>query len=115
LLLLRRCLFGTSGLARTCLPPDRSASPELYTRSLHDALPIYADRSEYLGDPDFVKVPWQALANKAYAKSIADQIDINKAKPSSEDRKSTRLNSSHVSSSYAVFCLKKKNNLRTTR
>ncbi|EFN7617506.1 gamma-glutamyltransferase [Escherichia coli] len=45
-----------------------------------------ADRSEYLGDPDFVKVPWQALTNKAYAKSIADQIDINKAKPSSEIR-----------------------------
>jgi gamma-glutamyltranspeptidase/glutathione hydrolase len=38
----------------------------------------YADRSEYLGDPDFVKVPWQALTNKAYAKSLARQIDINK-------------------------------------
>jgi len=46
----------------------------------------YADRSEYLGDPDFVKVPWQALTNKAYAKSIANEIDINKAKPSSEIR-----------------------------
>ena len=44
----------------------------------------YADRSEYLGDPDFVKVPWQALTNKAYAKSIAGEIDLNKAKPSSE-------------------------------
>ncbi|MNC06331.1 Gamma-glutamyltranspeptidase precursor [compost metagenome] len=44
----------------------------------------YADRSEYLGDPDFVKVPWQALTNKAYAKSLAEQIDINKARPSSE-------------------------------
>lgn len=46
----------------------------------------YADRSEYLGDPDFVNVPWQALTSKAYAKSIAGQIDINKAKPSSEIR-----------------------------
>ncbi len=44
----------------------------------------YADRSEYLGDPDFVKVPWQALTNKAYARSIAQQIDINKARPSTE-------------------------------
>lgn len=44
----------------------------------------YADRSEYLGDPDFVKVPWQALTNKAYAQSIAERIDLNKAKPSSE-------------------------------
>src|SRR5699024_11548155 len=32
-----------------------------------------------------------------------------------KDRKSTRLNSSHVSISYAVFCLKKKNNRHTTR
>ncbi|SCC23347.1 gamma-glutamyltransferase [Kosakonia oryziphila] len=46
----------------------------------------YADRSEYLGDPDFVKVPWQALTNKAYAKSIAAQIDLNKARPSSQIR-----------------------------
>ncbi|MBN7123752.1 gamma-glutamyltransferase [Erwinia billingiae] len=44
----------------------------------------YADRSEYLGDPDFVKVPWQALTSKAYAKSLAQQIDVNKARPSSE-------------------------------
>ncbi|MCG7366636.1 gamma-glutamyltransferase [Pantoea sp. ACRSH] len=44
----------------------------------------YADRSEYLGDPDFVKVPWQALTSKAYAKSIAQQINIEKARPSSE-------------------------------
>lgn len=44
----------------------------------------YADRSEYLGDPDFVKVPWQALTSKAYAKSIAGQIDVTKARPSGE-------------------------------
>jgi gamma-glutamyltranspeptidase/glutathione hydrolase len=31
-------------------------------------------------------VPWQALTSKAYAKSIAEQIDINKAKPSSQIR-----------------------------
>ena len=46
----------------------------------------YADRSEYLGDPDFVKVPWQALTSKEYAKSLAQQIDVNKAKPSSQIR-----------------------------
>ena len=46
----------------------------------------YADRSEYLGDPDFVKVPWQALTSKAYAKSLATGIDLNKATPSSEIR-----------------------------
>lgn len=44
----------------------------------------YADRSEYLGDPDFVRVPWQALTSKAYAKSLAQQINVAKARPSSE-------------------------------
>jgi len=44
----------------------------------------YADRSEYLGDPDFVKVPWQALTSKAYARTLAQQIDVAKARPSSE-------------------------------
>ncbi|XPE25065.1 gamma-glutamyltransferase [Shigella sonnei] len=47
----------------------------------------YADRSEYLGDPDFLESTVAgAKTDKAYAKSIADQIDINKAKPSSEIR-----------------------------
>lgn len=44
----------------------------------------YADRSEYLGDPDFIKVSVQALTSKAYAKSLAQQIDVNKARPSAE-------------------------------
>ncbi|MEM6161202.1 gamma-glutamyltransferase [Erwinia sp. P6884] len=44
----------------------------------------YADRSEYLGDPDFVRVPWQALTSKAYAKTLAQNIDLNKARPSTE-------------------------------
>ena len=46
----------------------------------------YADRSEYLGDPDFVKVPWQALTSKEYAKALAAEIDVNKATPSGEIR-----------------------------
>ncbi|WP_372773705.1 gamma-glutamyltransferase [Pantoea sp. WEP] len=44
----------------------------------------YADRSEYLGDPDFVRVPQQALTSKAYAKTLAQQIDVNKARPSAD-------------------------------
>ncbi|NRD73619.1 gamma-glutamyltransferase [Shewanella sp. VB17] len=44
----------------------------------------YADRSEYLGDPDFYKVPVQALISKDYAKKLASQIVMNKATPSSE-------------------------------
>ena len=44
----------------------------------------YADRSEYLGDPDFYKVPVTALTSQAYAKKIASQIVTNKATPSAE-------------------------------
>lgn len=44
----------------------------------------YADRSEYLGDPDFTKVPVAQLISKKYAKDIADQISLTKATPSSE-------------------------------
>lgn len=44
----------------------------------------YADRSHYLGDPDFAKVPVTALGSKSYGKKIAAQIDMNKATPSSQ-------------------------------
>ncbi|ESE42827.1 gamma-glutamyltransferase [Shewanella decolorationis S12] len=44
----------------------------------------YADRSEYLGDPDFYKVPAQQLTDKHYAQKIASQIALNKTTPSTE-------------------------------
>lgn len=44
----------------------------------------YADRSEYLGDPDFVKVPTAALLSRDYAANIAAKIALNKVTPSSE-------------------------------
>ncbi|MEA5598932.1 gamma-glutamyltransferase [Rivularia sp. UHCC 0363] len=44
----------------------------------------YADRSEYLGDPDFVKVPQQQLISPEYAKFRRQQIDMQRAKPSTE-------------------------------
>ena len=42
----------------------------------------YADRSVFLGDPDFVKVPVNTLIDKKYAKKIYDSIQPNKATPS---------------------------------
>src|SRR6266513_4949682 len=63
-----------------------TATTEIYTLSLHDALPIYPDDR----DPSVVHG----------GPSLAAGFGL--------DRKSTRLNSSHVSISYAVFCLKKK-------
>jgi gamma-glutamyltranspeptidase / glutathione hydrolase len=44
----------------------------------------YADRSQHLGDPDFVKVPVAQLVSDAYAKQRRQEIDMQRAKPSSE-------------------------------
>jgi gamma-glutamyltranspeptidase/glutathione hydrolase len=44
----------------------------------------YADRSEYLGDPDFVDVPVKALTSKAYAKEIRARISTGRAAPAAE-------------------------------
>ncbi len=44
----------------------------------------YADRSKYLGDPDFVEVPTSALVSKDYAKSLADKISLESTIPSDE-------------------------------
>src|SRR5690349_19141947 len=71
---------------------------EIYTLSLHDALPILADGG--LGD---VRIDGVRIDNrKQHVLGRGDQ-----------DRKSTRLNSSHVETSYAVFCLKKKTSPRS--
>src|SRR6266702_6560850 len=64
-----------------------TATTEIYTLSLHDALPISPEHAGWMVMPS------------ANARATA-------AMPG--DRKSTRLNSSHVASTYAVFCLKKK-------
>src|SRR5690554_7418470 len=74
-----------------------SATTAIYTLSLHDALPIslYGDS---LGTP--------GSDGETYIGSILHNVsNLTKAWG---DRKSTRLNSSHVRISYAVFCLKKK-------
>lgn len=43
----------------------------------------YADRSEYLGDPDFVKIPLKGLISKKYADELAQKISDDKIPPSS--------------------------------
>src|SRR5437762_9706644 len=70
---------------------NHTAPPKIYTLSLHDALPIY----------DVV------LLSPTYA-MFDVYAQIFGARVAEEDRKSTRLNSSHRCISYAVFCLKKK-------
>src|SRR6267378_6772533 len=64
-----------------------TATTEIYTLSLHDALPIYPPPAPCSGS--------SSPASRRFTRRI--------------DRKSTRLNSSHVEISYAVFCLKKQN------
>lgn len=44
----------------------------------------YADRSKYLGDPDYFDVPVNALTDKAYAESIRNKIDLQRATPSTD-------------------------------
>src|SRR5690606_42003867 len=84
-----------------------TASPHIYTLSLHDALPILKDRSTPL-----VRVYRAKPPEVDSSKPIFLQICVSLLIPGSigivPDRKSTRLNSSHVKISYAVFCLKKK-------
>src|SRR3712207_9082841 len=67
-----------------------TATTEIYTLSLHDALPIL--------DSGSMTAAAEALSYTTSA--VSQQL--------SRDRKSTRLNSSHANISYAVFCLKKK-------
>src|SRR5688572_32455222 len=82
-----------------------TATTEIYTLSLHDALPISHHRPDKLGE---------LLGPEPEPVGLQRRVDLD------GDRKSTRLNSSHSQISYAVFCLKKKkkktkNNPKTTQ
>src|SRR3712207_7231318 len=94
-----------------------TATTEIYTLSLHDALPICLGvdprKADQMvrgtvnlphGTGKTARVIVFATGDKA-AEAEAAGADV----VGSEDRKSTRLNSSHANISYAVFCLKKKN------
>src|SRR5438067_10121359 len=81
------------------------APTEIYTLSLHDALPIL----------ELATAAWVQWWNESRLHSAIGYIPpaefegrYYRLQEATEDRKSTRLNSSHVSISYAVFCLKKK-------
>src|SRR5699024_12231877 len=89
--------------------------PAIYTLSLHDALPIYC--GTHTGTAQRVPVGKHRLHLPACRRSRSGRRDTDDCGRLPQrcrcdirtDRKSTRLNSSHVSISYAVFCLKKKN------
>src|SRR5690606_41826328 len=86
-----------------------TATTEIYTLSLHDALPIYE-----------IAPAFRPAAVAALQYSMEGDIgEVRGVQPrhgrlgQPGDRKSTRLNSSHVKISYAVFCLKKKKKKQT--
>src|SRR5206468_13025516 len=93
---------------------------EIYTLSLHDALPILVSRCS--GRPSWpsrkstpavgsVDASWPCgswTTAAALRSRFASPSSAWTTRRSSRDRKSTRLNSSHDQISYAVFCLKKK-------
>src|SRR5690348_18014968 len=94
-----------------------TATPEIYTLSLHDALPICL-HALILRNPS--QVGARRASKDHVTQALVDGHDFverhaslhpgeGARAPTCEDRKSTRLNSSHPSISYAVFCLKKQN------
>src|SRR5438874_4116248 len=85
---------------------NHTATPEIYPLSLHDALPISS-----LAE---IRAAYRRLIRAHHPDLLAarglpaDRVrQAGRGRPAG-DRKSTRLNSSHVEISYAVFCLKKK-------
>src|SRR5204863_9244434 len=98
-----------------------SATTEIYTLSLHDALPILKESTVLAlgggtyaqpGCPEFLRTAGApVLWLDSPVEVLLSRCMTMTGRPLfREDRKSTRLNSSHVEISYAVFCLKKKKN-----
>src|SRR2546426_12123927 len=82
-----------------------TATTEIYTLSLHDALPISLGTN-----PSGGTLLSTTAVNAVNGVAIFSNLSIQSASTgyTLTDRKSTRLNSSHLVISYAVFCLKKK-------
>src|SRR5690606_41443652 len=91
---------------------------EIYTLSLHDALPIYMAREfnqrDLHAEAD-AEIRNLVFTGKARSGDLALHAALAETARHQDgiDRKSTRLNSSHVKISYAVFCLKKKKKKNT--
>src|SRR5205807_3839828 len=111
---------------QTCPPsPPPPSTPHVpHPLSLHDALPILAHAGRDTGGSQFFltfrQTPNLNGLHTCFGRVIEgmdvlpklQRRDPQAASPP-RDRKSTRLNSSHLVISYAVFCLKKKKNIKT--
>src|SRR5437762_14390425 len=84
-----------------------TATTEIYTLSLHDALPIL--------ERVLALLPLRRFVFGAELHELIADLPRLVGLAGAEDRKSTRLNSSHRCISYAVFCLKKKKEVETRK
>src|SRR5438045_8890617 len=91
-----------------CFFFNATATTEIYTLSLHDALPISGFVAQALATARTALGLPSDRATSEYVRVLPRGIRCR-------DRKSTRLNSSHLGISYAVFCLKKKKEKKTKR
>src|SRR5439155_4274947 len=90
---------------------NETPTTEIYTLSLHDALPIFGAASATGTGASNLIVD---NTNAAFVPTTFAAGNLARKQSARKDRKSTRLNSSHVAISYAVFCLKKKKSSRST-
>src|SRR3712207_8228896 len=89
-----------------------TATTEIYTLSLHDALPILG--LDNLGEVDPRKDVTVGRNKRSFVQVLLGVLYTARGPQGTllQDRKSTRLNSSHANISYAVFCLKKKKKIQ---
>src|SRR3712207_8916603 len=88
-----------------------TATTEIYTLSLHDALPI-CPREQLEAERIDTITAGRIISIRSFGKAAFFVLSDGRRRVqvyARQDRKSTRLNSSHANISYAVFCLKKKN------
>src|SRR3712207_8311145 len=95
-----------------------TATSEIYTLSLHDALPICGGEPEAADHLRQYRMRENHLAVGTREALAGEHVVVLRARDRrrlllDEDRKSTRLNSSHANISYAVFCLKQKKPLNS--
>src|SRR5699024_11479316 len=91
-------------------------TPEYYHLMAEAAKLNYRYRDKWIASPNYKDIPYENLLSKSFSRQISEHFSWDEAFdlsaleelptiPTNRDRKSTRLNSSHVSISYAVFCL----------
>src|SRR5205807_10467258 len=106
----------TTSRTRAYSSDNETATTEIYTLSLHDALPISdasGESARSVARQDLAHVarstlPAHAARHSERAQPHSEGRRAGFRRSPQRDRKSTRLNSSHLVISYAVFCLKKK-------